>query len=302
MVPYSHQAWKAEQTVRTIFIDGDPHALTAIRQAVRDHYGAHDVTDDAPVYAWHGLYVKGMGSMSYQVPDDAVRTYIKRPPFPANPVARMPTPPARAEEPGDAAAPEMIEPPLSPIREIPLPIIEETADSDEIENSPIVIAEPAPAEHEEAVTPLLLIDGMVVDGDDILLLTDAIPNELESDRSEEADAETADASESIDPWQPESSSITDDSRRSDLLAASAPAEGTAAGLMEVRNRTRLYHEVPDALFPSDGEVRWFTNGLHVLGHGPDPSVFQTPMDRVEELIVPRQAPQLPYIVSPRPTR
>lgn len=88
-------------------------------------------------------------------------------------------------------------------------------------------------------------------------------------------------------------------RRDELYENSRTAEGDPLGIAEVLNRTRLYHEVPEAIFPTaDGDLRWFANGLHVVGPGDDPAVFQTPMARVDELIVPRQAPTLPWIKAP----
>lgn len=94
-----------------------------------------------------------------------------------------------------------------------------------------------------------------------------------------------------------------ETRRSELFASSQPAEGDPAGIHEVLNRTRLFHEVAEDLFPTeDGELRWFLNGLHVIGSGDDPVVYQCPMARVEELIVPREAPTLPWIKAPKPVR
>jgi hypothetical protein len=90
-----------------------------------------------------------------------------------------------------------------------------------------------------------------------------------------------------------------ETRRQELMGMSAAAEGTPEGLREIFNRTRLYHELPTSIFPmDDGELRWFANGLFVVGPGDDPSLYQTPMSRVEEMIVPRQAPTLPWIKSP----
>jgi hypothetical protein len=92
-------------------------------------------------------------------------------------------------------------------------------------------------------------------------------------------------------------------RREEMLAASKQAEGDESGIADAMNRTRLYHEVPEELFPTkDGELRWFKNGLHVVGPGDDPSVFQTPMDRVADLVVPREFPKLPWIAAPKVAR
>jgi len=93
-------------------------------------------------------------------------------------------------------------------------------------------------------------------------------------------------------------------RRDEMMEVSRPAEGDPAGIAEVFNRTRLFHEVPEAIFPTPetGELRWFANGLHVIGPGDDPSVFQTPMARVSEMVVPREAPTLPWIKSPPQVR
>ena len=83
--------------------------------------------------------------------------------------------------------------------------------------------------------------------------------------------------------------------RDELFETSRPAEGTPDGIRAVMTRTRLYHEVDPQTFPEDGDLRWFLNGLHIIGPGDDPVVYQTPMARVEDLIVPRQAPKLPWI-------
>lgn len=88
--------------------------------------------------------------------------------------------------------------------------------------------------------------------------------------------------------------------RDELLDSSSPAEGDPKGIDEVFLRTRLYHEVDEDTFPQDGELRWFLNGLHIVGKGDDPVVFQTPMGRVSDLIIPREAPTLPWIKAPRP--
>jgi hypothetical protein len=94
-------------------------------------------------------------------------------------------------------------------------------------------------------------------------------------------------------------SETTETRRQELMGMSAIAEGTPEGLREILNRTRLYHELPTSMFPmEDGELRWFANGLFVMGPGDDPMMFQTPMSRVEEMVVARQAPTLPWIKSP----
>ena len=95
---------------------------------------------------------------------------------------------------------------------------------------------------------------------------------------------------------PESESRTN---RDELLDSSQIAEGDPNGIREVILRTRLYHEVDESTFPMDGELRWFLNGLHIIGKGDDPVVFQTPMERVKDLIVPRAAPTLPWIKAPR---
>ncbi|MAM84284.1 MAG: hypothetical protein CL472_06390 [Acidobacteria bacterium] len=95
---------------------------------------------------------------------------------------------------------------------------------------------------------------------------------------------------------PEEASKTN---RDELLSNSNPAEGDPLGIAEIFLRTRLYHEVDEETFPQDGELRWFLNGLHIIGKGDDPIVFQTPMGRVEDLIVPRVAPTLPWIKAPK---
>lgn len=180
---YSHDAWLSSQGQNVQRIEGDERALAAIRQATRDHYGADDVTDDAPVFFWMGGHVKGLGTKMYQIPADASRRYLEIRDFPQLPLAVWPS----------------------------------------------------------------------------------------------DDGET---------------------RRQELMAVSAPADGDPVGIREVMNRTRLFHEVTDGSFPFDGELRWFVNGLHVIGEGDDPVVYQVPMARVEELVVPRAAPTLPWIKSP----
>lgn len=101
---------------------------------------------------------------------------------------------------------------------------------------------------------------------------------------------------------PAEPTLQDDSRRADLIEKSAPAEGDPLGIAEAIEVTRLYHEMPKGLFPANGELRWFSNGLHVIGPGEDPSVFQTPMDRLAEIVVPRSHPHLPWLKAPRPIK
>jgi hypothetical protein len=184
---YTHEAWLATLPRRAAPLEGDAGALAAIRAETRAYHSVDDITDDAPVVLWNGLFVKGLGEMKYEVPDAAFRRYVESRPFPQDPVAVMPT-------------------------------------------------------------------------------------------------------------------ETSETRREELLAASKPVEGSATALAEAINRIRLFHEVPTALFPSDGELRWFRNGIHLVGPGDDPSVFQAPMDRLADMVVPREFPSLPALRDPKPTR
>lgn len=181
---YSHAAWLAGLTSRTHVLTGDERALAAIREATRIHHGAEDITPDAPVYIWHGIYVKGLGAMAYQIPDQARDRFIEIRPFPENPAAVFP--------------------------------------------------EPSPT------------------------------------------------------------------RREELFAASMEAEGDIEAFEEIRTRTRLYHEVAPKQFPAQTDIRWFINGLHIIGPGEDPVVFQVPMDRVSDMVIPRVAPKLPWLTAPKP--
>jgi len=184
---YTHEAWLATLPRRAALLEGDAAAIAAIRDETRVHHGVQDITDDAPVSLWNGLYVKGHDQKQYAVPDAAFRRYVESRPFPQDPVAVMP---------------------------------------------------------------------------------------------------------------PE----TTETRREELLAASKPVEGSDTAIGEAVNRIRLFHEVPTALFPSDGELRWFINGIHLVGTGDDPSVFQAPMDRLADMVVPREYPKLPALRDPKPAR
>lgn len=186
MSDYTHEKWISELTVRTRLIKGDDAALMAIRRETAEHHGVDDITEDAPVFLWTGLYVKGLDEKSYEVPDHTRRRYLVQRTFPMDPVAEMP-------------------------------------------------------------------------------------------------AETG------------------ESRRKELMGKSAPVEGSDVALAEVINRTRLFHEMPTAMFPVDGELRWFINGIFVIGQGDDPAVFQAPMARLADMVVPRAHPQLPYLRDPKPT-
>lgn len=198
MTEYSHEAWLAGLTLRTSLLQGDAEAIDAIRTETREYHKADDITDDAPVFLWNGLYVKGLGAKQYEVADHTRRRYVVPQGFPKDPIAVMPG----AAEAAAAAA------------------------------------EPVPV------------------------------------------AET---------------------RRDELMASSAPVEGSDLAIAEAKNRIRLYHEIPTALFPEDGELRWFINGIHLVGPGDDPSVFQAPMKRLEDMVVAREHPQLPRLRDPKPT-
>jgi hypothetical protein len=73
------------------------------------------------------------------------------------------------------------------------------------------------------------------------------------------------------------------------------AEGAQRGIDEIVLRTRLALEIVPDMFPADVELHWFPNGLYVVGPGDSPSIYQTPMSRVEDLIRPREYPLTPQI-------
>ena len=85
-----------------------------------------------------------------------------------------------------------------------------------------------------------------------------------------------------------------DEQAQQLYIGGVPAEGDPQAIAYVRNVARLYHEMPGVIFPVDGEVRWFKNGLYVVGKD-EKTAFQVPMDRVTDLVVPRPHPHLPTL-------
>ena len=87
----------------------------------------------------------------------------------------------------------------------------------------------------------------------------------------------------------------EESRRDELLSKSRPVEGTETALAAAVERIRLYHEVVPEMFPTDGELRWFRDGIHLVGPGEDPAVFQAPMDRLADMVTAREYPTLPYL-------
>ena len=173
---------------RISLLEGDPEAIAAIRNETRRVYRATDIDDEAPVFFWNGLFVRGTGDREYQVPSSIQEKYLQPAIFPQSPIACM-----SGEEPTATTAP--------------------------------------------------------------------LPQDAQEDRG--------------------------------ISLGGMPAEGDDEVLAFVREVTRLYHEVASSNFPTTGEVRWFQEGLHVVGE--DNRLFQVPMDRIHDIVVPREYPLLPVL-------
>lgn len=84
------------------------------------------------------------------------------------------------------------------------------------------------------------------------------------------------------------------SKRDALMKGSIQAEGDLAAMEAVILATRLYYEIAEGDFPIV-ILRWFSDGLYCIGPGSEPKVFQVPMNRVEEFVMPRIHPLMPYL-------
>ncbi len=92
-------------------------------------------------------------------------------------------------------------------------------------------------------------------------------------------------------------------KREELFSRSMPVEGNEQSFPLIGEQTRLYHEIPMDIFPAkDFELRWFTDGIYLIGPGDVPSVFQVPMARITDMVIPREYPLLPLIGDPGPHR
>lgn len=82
-----HDDWIA--TASPTMLEGDTDALTEIRRATFIAQGLpHD--DEAPVYLWNGVWVKGEGDESHAVPDRVRAAFVSMPPPPGMPSAVWP--------------------------------------------------------------------------------------------------------------------------------------------------------------------------------------------------------------------
>ena len=77
------------------------------------------------------------------------------------------------------------------------------------------------------------------------------------------------------------------------------AIGDPDGIKDVIERTRRFHEIHPAVFPPIKEIRWFADGLYLISDEAPAQLFQVPMLRVEDLIIPQEYPNLPKIGKPQ---
>lgn len=75
------------------------------------------------------------------------------------------------------------------------------------------------------------------------------------------------------------------------------AEGDPEAFAEVIERTRRYFEIVPEKFPAPHtlQVRWFADGLYLVTDEESPMLYQVPMQRVADMIEPREHPNLPLI-------
>lgn len=190
----AHEEWL--DRFRPALLEGDADAIAEIRRATLEAAG-EPADPAAPVYLWNGVWVKGAGEASHEVPERVRAAFVRTPPPPGSPSAVWP-------------------------------------------------------------------DGL------------PRPADAGPDR----------------PSEP--------SRREKLLSISlGAAEGDAAALSELAQRTRRHHEVVPSMFPETIEAHWFETGIMLLGPGDSPMVFQVPMSHVSDMIVPRAYPSLPLVRLPK---
>jgi hypothetical protein len=180
-----HAAWI--EATKPALLEGDADAIAEIRRLTLAAADA-PADDEAPVYLWNGIWVKGEGDASHAVPERISSLYVRTAPPPAVPTAIWPD------------------------------------------------GTPRPA---------------------------AAAKETDRERF--------------------------------LSMSLGKAEGAQRGIDEIVLRTRLALEIVPDMFPADVELHWFPNGLYVVGPGDSPSIYQTPMSRVEDLIRPREYPLTPQI-------
>jgi len=94
-----HDDWIAQ--VAPQMLTGDPDAIAEIRRATFAGLGL-PMDDDAPVYLWNGVWVKGDGEASHPVGDRVRAAFVSTPPPPGMPSAvwpeGLPRPGAVADE------------------------------------------------------------------------------------------------------------------------------------------------------------------------------------------------------------
>lgn len=77
------------------------------------------------------------------------------------------------------------------------------------------------------------------------------------------------------------------------------ADGEPDAIAEVKLRTRLFHEIAEAVWPQDTHLRWFADGLFVVIDAPNPILYEVPNDRIQDLLISRPS-GVPYIKKHRP--